>query len=867
VDIPSSKSSAIESRIALKNSSGAPWKKFVAFAVVAVMVAAGFVMIAPALKSNLDKSTQTAPTDNTSQTGDNTAQIAIGGTHYNNFTASNMLESYVKVRTSTGSYRSDTLGLNNWWERRQIKYGDIEVRTSYPFVIGYNAYSAEYPISGSAVPTLTYGLYSFYRVAIDSPSLTTISTGPNMPLRFVPILSTQYATNDAMSGGWVNWSYYLDYMTNEDISDALNGTGYWKSYYGMDPSQLHLGGINANDGWFIDFQGKVEYNRAAAKKFLNLTGSASLITQFNANNTGANLGKMNTTWSNYWLNDGSGPSSFGAGGPNDIYAGYDFDLAYSGLDIFLTVDMTASNANKLVLRVGCIGYGLEILMCRYLDRAGVQSKLESTPEDFYLNGTASPSGAEIHCRYVATYNIVASRDTGFYSPAWLLDILHLDYTTNTALHPATLWTSRYAGYQPPKNAPWPLYTTYSPGTLTFGKGVAYYYPPMNWSLLANEKIVIKLPSQSKSAAGYMPYVGTGAHDTLDGPKQTELANNLVWGEIGLGNCYGAPYNLRSATYYNHATKTLTLTGPMTFNRNQNAAFPRLNATGAPSFQFDLMRVSDYTMAIQEAGPYVRGQTYHLTMTAKSNLGATVTDWNGTIDLTATAGTTLGASTLWFGPGSNGVVSTTMTFTTNGSKTITATDRNNSLDVVHSIPVMVGPFTLNLAVGWNFVTVPLVGQGYKASTIGLATGDMISSWAPATQKYDKTYIKGISPPVLDFTIAPNVGYWIWVSSPRTLTLTGIIPISAQSYVFTVPSLGGWIALGFESMKTTGHARDIPVMYSGSGAITLIAYYNAATGKYVSWISALPAVNNFVLNPGVAYWCWVTQGTGGTITYVP
>jgi hypothetical protein len=390
---------------------------------------------------------------------------------------------------------------------------------------------------------------------------------------------------------------------------------------------------------------------------------------------------------------------------------------------------------------------------------------------------------------------------------------------------------------------------------------------MEWDLLANEKIVIKLPAEGKSSAGYMPYAGTWVQDTLNANKMIELNNSLVWGEIGLGNCYGAPYNLRSATYYNHATKTLTLTGPMDFARNQNTAFPKLNATGAPSFNFDLMRVSDYTMAIKEAGPYVKGSTYNLTMTAKSNTGATVTDWNGTIDLTATAGTTLGASSLWFGPGSNGVASTTMTFTTNGSKTITATDRNNSLDVFHSIPVMVGPFTLNLAVGWNFVTVPLVGQGYKASTIGLATGDMISSWAPATQKYDKTYIKGISPPVLDFVIAPNVGYWIWVAVAKPLTLTGIIPTTAQSYVFTVPLTGGWIALGFESMKTTVRAADVPKMYSGTGAITMVAYYNTAAARYSSWVSAVPALNNFLLAPGLSYWCWVTAGTGGTITYVP
>jgi len=675
-DVRPTKAPTIQRNIVTKGPSDKPWKMVVAVAMVAIMVASGFVMIAPALKSNHEKPTQTAPIDQP-------ADIAIGGTHYVNFTMSNMLESYAKARTSTGSYRSNTLELNNWWERRQIKYGDVEVRMSYPFVIGYNSYSAEYPIAGSKVPVLTYGLYSFYRVALDSPSLTTISTGPNMPLRFVPILGKPYATNNAMSGGWVNWSYYIDYMTNEDVSDARNGTGYWKSYYGMDPSQLNFAGPNSNDGWMNDFQGRVEYNRAAAKKYLNLTGSASLITQFNANNTGANLGKMNKTWSDYWTNDGSGASSYGPGGPNDIYTAYDYDIAYAPLNIFLTVDMVNSTANKLVLRVGCIGYGLEILMCRYLDRAGVQSKLESTPEDFYLNGTASTGGADIHSRYVATYNMVASKDKGFYSPSWYLDILHMDYTTNTAGHPATLWASRYAGYQPPKLAPWPLYMTYSPGTNTFGTGVAYYYPPMNWSLNANEKIVIKLPAEGKSSAGYMPYAGTWVQDTLNAAKQTELNDHLVWGEIGLGYIYGAPYNLRSATYYNHATKTLTLNGPMTFNRNQLPGFPKLNATGVPSFDFDLMRVSSYTVtpATLPAG------TSTLTVTAYNNTGAVVTDWNGTVNLTTpSAGIDFGGKS-WvlvkFSSAGGGIATTQVTVTSVGSKSITATDVNNSLDIVNT----------------------------------------------------------------------------------------------------------------------------------------------------------------------------------------
>jgi ABC-type transport system substrate-binding protein/PKD repeat protein len=174
------------------------------------------------------------------------------------------------------------------------------------------------------------------------------------------------------------------------------------------------------------------------------------------------------------------------------------------------------------------------------------------------------------------------------------------------------------------------------------------------------------------------------------------------------------------------------------------------------------------------------------------------------------------------------------------------------------------FNLPLLVGWNFVSVPLAGYGYRASNISLATGDMISSWNSTAQKYDHTYIKGISPPMYDFAIAPNAGYWIWVAAAKTIHLYGSVPTATQTLTVTVPSGGGWIAAGFLGVDTVYHASDITKMYSGTGAITLIAYYE--NGKYHPYIPGLPP-SDFWLVPGQGYWCWVTAGSGGTISYMP
>jgi hypothetical protein len=644
-----------------------PWKMVFAVATVVIMVASGFVMIAPALKLNHDKSTQTAP---------NNGETALGGSREVTYTISNMLESYLKQSDATHSWEGATPGLNSYWPARQTAYGDVVIRNTFPYVIGYGPYSAEVPAAGVSIPLVKYGLYSFYRNTIVANNLTNIGTGPGMQAVFFPILYTPWTTGLGLSGGWMNFSYYMTYCTAADETNATTGAGYARSYYGATPSQFNFGGANADDGWYIELQGKVDFNRAAAKKFLGLTGSADLRTQFNANNTGANLGKMNSTLANFWVSDGSNT------GFNDTYGSYDFSLDAYPFTVFLSVDPT-STATKLVLRMYTICWGLEFLMQRYLDRVGLMSKLVTSPTDWYLNGTVAPTGADIFTRYVSTYNIVATKDPGFFSSAWMIDVLHSDYTPNNALHQPIngKWLSRYNQYMATKTYK-PTYMVWSPGTLTYGTGVAYFYPPMNWNLLAGEKLLVKLPASNKEVLGYIPYKGTGAQDTLTQNKQNELQSNTIWGEVGLGTMF--PASLRSSTYYNHATKTLTITGPTAFPRNPNVAFPLLNATGSPNFQFDVMRVSNYQMAMQEAGPYVPGQTYHLLMTAKNVSGATVTDWNGTIDLTATAGTTLGKSILWFGPGSNGVVSTTVVFTTLGAKTLTATDRNNSLDVFNSI---------------------------------------------------------------------------------------------------------------------------------------------------------------------------------------
>ena len=175
------------------------------------------------------------------------------------------------------------------------------------------------------------------------------------------------------------------------------------------------------------------------------------------------------------------------------------------------------------------------------------------------------------------------------------------------------------------------------------------------------------------------------------------------------------------------------------------------------------------------------------------------------------------------------------------------------------------FAINLGTGWSFVSLPLVGYGYKASMLGLLAGDTVTQWNPATKAY-LNHIVGLA--VNDFTIAPSTGYWINVpSGTRTLTLYGSAPTTALSKTITVPAGGGWAIIGFAGLNMTRHASDVPSMFSGGNLSTIatVASYNPVTKAYTSWISAVPAVNNFALVPGQAY--WVLCGASGTLTYAP
>jgi ABC-type transport system substrate-binding protein len=178
---------------------------------------------------------------------------------------------------------------------------------------------------------------------------------------------------------------------------------------------------------------------------------------------------------------------------------------------------------------------------------------------------------------------------------------------------------------------------------------------------------------------------------------------------------------------------------------------------------------------------------------------------------------------------------------------------------------INDITLTLVKGWNFVTVPGVGYGYKASTLGLATGDQVVEYNVTTKVYDKTFIVGVTPPgsAHNMLIAPNTGYWINVGVNKTLHLYGDIPTGPVSRTVTLAVSGGWVNLGLNTLNATWKASKIPTMFSG-GSVTQVAWFNSVTKLYKTYIVGLPP-SDFTLIPGQAY--WVSCSGSGTFTYTP
>ena len=184
--------------------------------------------------------------------------------------------------------------------------------------------------------------------------------------------------------------------------------------------------------------------------------------------------------------------------------------------------------------------------------------------------------------------------------------------------------------------------------------------------------------------------------------------------------------------------------------------------------------------------------------------------------------------------------------------------------VGEVEVLPIAFTINLAQGWNMVSLPVLGWGYTSNTLGLSFGDVVVGWDSLNQTYGQAFIVGLSPPSTAFEIREGVGYWVYVSVAKTLILYGSNLTETHSYQWTVPVGGGWVMVGFPQTGATLWASDVPGMCDNPDAVAIVARFNAATQIYQSYIPMFPPTD-FTLIPGEGYWVYLSESV--TATYGP
>ncbi|HEX9908437.1 MAG TPA: PKD domain-containing protein, partial [Thermoplasmata archaeon] len=492
--------------------------------------------------------------------GTDTAQAEVTLVDPNAFsltnTISNMFELYLKPTDYTKFGRWDVTqpGVNSWYDLRKVGYDEWILTNEYPFVLVYNPYSTVTTPEVNAGNVITTW-YRLYTDALNVPTLTT-----NGDPYFVPIFG-----NPAAPGGNLDLKFYSTYLTSQEMYDIRSaGTHYANTFYGV--PRLKTPGQAADDGYWNELQGILTFDRDAAKKFLGLPGAGDLRTEFAAVEL-----DLEALWQDDLIVEGSN------GGMFDIYTAYDWPNDVRWVE--LKVD-PASTEDSLTLRFWSMSWGNDVMLVRWMEAAGIWTSMQAWADDWYLNATIGPTMGSVHSRAVMGYHMTAWQDAS--NPtlgSWMIEAVHLDWAGNTALH--TSYQSPYNAYDPDLTNG-VMRMSYLPATVQFGNRVSYWLAPQEWDLVAGEKIVVKLPGADMQVLGVTP--AASGNDVIGDAKLAEIMGLSYLGELVPGT--GWPTDLGS--YYDPATKTITLVGPMNLPRNENTLNPGLLETGSPMFMFNVV---------------------------------------------------------------------------------------------------------------------------------------------------------------------------------------------------------------------------------------------------------------------------------------
>jgi len=167
-------------------------------------------------------------------------------------------------------------------------------------------------------------------------------------------------------------------------------------------------------------------------------------------------------------------------------------------------------------------------------------------------------------------------------------------------------------------------------------------------------------------------------------------------------------------------------------------------------------------------------------------------------------------------------------------------------------------TLDWVSGWNLVSLPVI---LSDSSLPTAFDSIAGSYSDV-YAYEtcggggwKLFNPGMPPPANTLTaVGVEPGYWVNMSSPGTLVLNGVHPLTT-----TINLCPGWNLIGYPSLAVRPVAD---VLASISGSYNLVRQFRASDSTpWKSYNPYVPPSLNTLVNmePGYGYWIYMTTAS--------
>ena len=457
-------------------------------------------------------------------------------------------------------------------------------------------------------------IYAPYRWNITGTNLTQISV--HEP-EFMPVLGTP-----DVEGAMAILDVHFQYL------DWSWWNGYWRPVWNMNPAVMNA---QVSDGWYPGVTYDVVMNRAAAEEWLGMPQDANPILWWNENGTA-----YTQSWIDWIMKEGNDRL--------DIWAAFEWPY----VDVKTRMRLSVLPDGNILLKIGHLGEGYEILMTRWLNETGLCNH-EAYYEDMSLHAEYYSGWTDFSFDAVCQYSLraVKANESETNEPAWAWEPLLMDYVyswnTPGGYHPSTF--DRWSILKNPLK-----YTSWNAGDPKFGSDVRYESGLTYFNLTDYQTFIIELPKGDNNLGYYaqpMPYTSIrriirgydgsvpSGYDKYPSGSGSNYNYTAYWpimmnGTMSLGwygNWTGGP-DLDSM--YDPINKTLTMVGPMSFDNahHANGALYR----GAPWIEFNVTRVDNeipVAVAFATPNPVNAREPVELNGSLSTDPGGPIADYHWT----------------------------------------------------------------------------------------------------------------------------------------------------------------------------------------------------------------------------------------------